>query len=448
MRITNSMMTNNILLNLNRNRKTMANYEEQMSSGKKIQKPSDNPIIAARALKLRTNVSEISQYKTNVKDALSWLEITEQAITNTTDMLQRINTLSNQGATGTLTAENRASIATEISELRDQIVNEANVSYAGRYVFGGYQTDKALVFDKPSTDSYAITEHFDSSDMETVKRVYDNGTGPAIHEVSRIRLGYSDVTDGASLASDMLGAGYTVEVIDSTTTTPLAYEPASTVPPTVHFLQDTGELIFNSGDQGTIETDFPTGFDFTYQKDGFAKNDLKPDHFFNSTNITTGDVYTVREEAMNYQISYSQSIQVNVMGESIFSPDMIRDLEEIVKQTNNIESTPAAGNPETINNLKKDLLGESYAKLLTTTDYYIENNSNVQAKVGGKVNRLDLTLSRLEEDELNFTDLLSENEDADVAETLIKFSAQEVVYNAALASSSKVIQNTLLDFLR
>ncbi len=448
MRITNSMMTNNILLNLNRNRKVMARYDEQMSSGKKIQKPSDDPIVAARALKLRTNVAEIAQYKTNAKDALSWLEITEQAITNTTDMLKRINALANQGATGTLTAENRASIATEISELKDQIVNEANVSYAGRYVFGGYQTDKALAFDKPSTDSYAITEHFDASDMETVKRVYDNGTGPAIHEVSRIRLGYSGVTDGTSLASDMIGSGYTVEVIDSTSSTPLAYEPASTVPPTVHLLKDTGELIFNAGDQGTLEADFPAGFDVTYQKDGFAKNDLKPDHFFDSTNITTGDVYTVSEEAMDYQISYSQGIQVNVMGGDVFSPDMIRDLEEIVKQTNSIESNPAAGDPEMMNELKKDLLGESYGKMLTTTNEYIENNSNVQAKIGGKVNRLNLTLSRLDEDELNFTDLLSENEDVDVAETLIKFSAQEVIYNAALASSSKVIQNTLLDFLR
>lgn len=426
----------------------MARYDEQMASGKKIQKPSDDPIVAARALKLRTNVSEIAQYKTNAKDALSWLGITEQAISNTTDMLQRINKLSNQGATGTLTAENRASIATEISELRDQIVNEANASYAGRYIFGGYQTDNSLVFDNPTTDSYAITEHFDTSDMETVKRVYDNGSGPAIHEVSRIRLGYSEVTDGTSLASDMIASGYNVEVIDSTSSTPLAYEPASTVPPTVHFLKDTGELIFNGGDEATIKADFPTGFDVTYQKDGFDKNDLKPDHFFNSTNMATGDVYTVREESMNYQISYSQSIQVNVMGEQVFSPDLIRDLEEIVKQTNDIRDNPPEGDEKMINDLKKDLLGGSYSKLLTTTDNYIENNSNIQAKVGGKVNRLELTLSRLQEDELNFTDLLSENEDVDAAEVLIKFSSQEIVYKAALASSSKIIQNTLLDFLR
>ena len=133
MRITNTMVTNNILLSVNKNRATMAEYEQQLATGKRIQKPSDDPIIAARALKFRTNISEISQYTTNANDAISWINVTEQAVTNTTTVMQRIHELAVQGSSGTLTAKNREGIISEVEQLREQIVNEGNVSYAGRF---------------------------------------------------------------------------------------------------------------------------------------------------------------------------------------------------------------------------------------------------------------------------------------------------------------------------
>ena len=61
MRITNKMMTNNVLHNINNNKNLLSTLENQYSTGKKIQKPSDDPIIAVRALKLRTNLSELNQ---------------------------------------------------------------------------------------------------------------------------------------------------------------------------------------------------------------------------------------------------------------------------------------------------------------------------------------------------------------------------------------------------
>lgn len=416
----------------------MSTYEEQLSTGKRIQKPSDDPIVAARTLKFRTNVSEIEQYKTNVNDALSWINVTEQAISNTTSIMKRINELSVQGSTGTLTAKNRESMMSEISQLKNQIVNEGNVSYAGRYIFTGFQTDNALIFPKNTAESYEITEHLQASDIETVDRVY----GDEIHKATRIRLGYTNI-----LESGVPGTipGFNVVAMDSTSTAPAAeaYAPPAAVPPalpTVHFLKDTGELIFNEADVASI----PTGnFDFVYQKDDFAKGDLKPDHYFDSTNLTTGSVFTKGPEAMNYQVSYSQDIQVNVMGYDFITVDLIRDLEELEAATNNI-----TGDGSLEDNLNQDLLGKKYAAMITKIDAHMQNNLNLQAKLGGKVNRLELTLDRLSEDNLNFTALLSENEDVDMAEVLVKFKSQEVVYQAALASSAKIIQPTLLDFLR
>lgn len=449
MRITSTMMTNNILLSLNKNRASLASLEEQMATGKKIQKPSDDPIVAARALKFRTNISEIDQYKTNTNDALSWLSVTEQAITNSTDIIKRISELAVQGASGTLTTKNRESMIEEIRQLRDQLVNEGNVSYAGRSVFTGFQTDKPLIYGTAdNTEIFAITEHLEAADMETVKRVY----GEEIHEVSRIRLGYTNMTEATVPATI---AGYTVRAMSSADTLssapPAAYEAYEPAVNEVHFLTDTGELIFNDANvQATVAPALPgdpelvpATFDFEYEKSSFKKFDIRPDHYFDTINLTTGNVFTVENEAMTYQVSYSQNIQVNVMGYEVVTNDLVRDLEEIIDSVVDISYDESL-----TDELKQDLLVEEFSVMIGKMDGHIQNNLNVTSLIGGKVNRLELTLSRLNEDNLNFTDLLSENEDVDMAETLIKFSAQEVVYNAALSSSSKIIQPTLLDFLR
>lgn len=432
MRITNTMMTNNILTNVNRNRKTMSIYEQQMSSGKKIQKASENPIIASRALKFRTTISQISQYKTNTEDAMSWLEVTEQSISNTTDILKRVRDLSVQGASDTLTTMNRDSIISELIELKEQLVNEGNVSYAGRYMFTGYQTDSSLVFNEPSTDTYDITESFSKDDIETLKRVYDGGTGSSeIHDVKRIRLGYSEMNGTAMTAI----AGLDISTMNSNSTAPQAYNPP---PGDVYFLEDTGELIFNTNDADTL-----ADFSITYQKSNFIKGDIKPDHYFEATNTTTGDVFSPDNEAMNYQVSYSQTLQVNEMGHDIISKDLVRDLEEIINHVRNIENDDSLEDA-----LKEDIIGESFTKLIGKMDTHIQNNLNITAKIGGKINRLELTVDRLSSDELNFTDLMSENENVDMAEVLIQFSSMEVVYNASLSASAKIIQPTLLDFIR
>ncbi len=438
MRITSSMMTNNILLSINKNRARMSTLEEQLATGKKIQKPSDDPIVAARALKFRTNVSEIKQYKTNTNDALSWLSVTEQAIKNTTDILKRVNELSVQASSDTLTFKNRQNAIAEIEQLKEQIVNEGNVSYAGRHVFTGYQTNKSLIYtSNEAAENFMISEDIEATNLETVQRVY----GDQIHDVSRIRLGYNTIKEAAPIAGTI--AGFTIIAMDSTETLsslpPGANEAFAPPVGTVHLLQDTGELIFNEGDTAAI----PANFTLDYEKNDFLKGDLRPDHYFNCTNETTGDVFTATNEAMNYQVSYSQSIQVNVMGYDVITADLVRDLEELIKDTKAIVDDGSLADE-----LRKDLLGDKFSKMIGKTQDHIQNNLNVTALIGGKVNRLDLTLSRLSEDNLNFTDLLSENEDVDMARTLIEFAAQEVVYNAALSSSAKIIQPTLLDFLR
>ena len=88
MRITNKIISNNSVTNINRNKVLEDKINTQLSTGSKISRPSDDPVVAIRALRLRTNLSQVNQYyKKNVPDAESWLDITESAITKVVDIV-------------------------------------------------------------------------------------------------------------------------------------------------------------------------------------------------------------------------------------------------------------------------------------------------------------------------------------------------------------------------
>lgn len=148
MRITNNMLINNMIGYINSNLGRMEKYQYQYASGKKIQVPSDNPVVAARALKLRTDVAEVEQYKRNVEDATSWLELTEDALAAIGDILQRARELAVDAANGGVkTPEDVRKTKEEIEQLKHQLVHIGNSTYSGRYIFSGYKTDKKLLND-------------------------------------------------------------------------------------------------------------------------------------------------------------------------------------------------------------------------------------------------------------------------------------------------------------
>ncbi|GAE87778.1 flagellar hook-associated protein FlgL [Acetivibrio straminisolvens JCM 21531] len=147
MRITNNMIVNNMINHIGKNLARMDKYQQMLATGKKITVPSDDPVVAARALKLRTDVAQIEQYKTNVKDAISWLEITESALRNVGDILQRARELAVQASSGTATEEDTRKIQQEVEQLRNQLIKLGNSTYAGRYIFSGFKTNTKLLND-------------------------------------------------------------------------------------------------------------------------------------------------------------------------------------------------------------------------------------------------------------------------------------------------------------
>lgn len=171
MRITNGMMMNTSKTNINANKVSVDRLNTQMSTQKKITKPSDNPLIAIKSLRLSTTLSQINQYyNNNIKDARSWMDVTETALTNMKDIFNDAYRLAVNGATDTLSDENRDTILTQLKSLSSQLYAETNAEYANRTVFSGYKTNSTVAFTDAAEASkarYEISEQLYARDLES-----------------------------------------------------------------------------------------------------------------------------------------------------------------------------------------------------------------------------------------------------------------------------------------
>jgi flagellar hook-associated protein 3 FlgL len=140
-RITTGMTQRNVLADLNRVNERLTRTQQKLASGREITRPSDDPFNASRALALRTSMESAQQYQRNIQDALGWQETAEIALSDITDAIHRAHELAVQGASDTAPIEARLAIAAEIDALIEEVKQNANTTYRGRYVFAGTATD-------------------------------------------------------------------------------------------------------------------------------------------------------------------------------------------------------------------------------------------------------------------------------------------------------------------
>lgn len=499
MRITTRMMTNNMLSNINKNKINMSKLEEQYSTGKKIQRPSDDPIIAVRALKLRTSITELDQYyEKNIPDAESWMDVTESALQNINQILKQINTYCVQGSSDTLTAKDRDSIVQNLGQLRDQIYQEGNANYAGRYVFTGFKTDSSLTFlEKTDNLKYNITESFTGQDIETVSRVtgayelsdfekdpavvtFDNP--PQLENIYRIKLSYDNLEN---TTIDSISYSLPVSKTESADQEPIkniktvsvndekAYQPEDGY---VNFIYETGELILSESLYEDLRT--ADKIELTYTKTSFEKGDLKPEHYFNCVMTDTKKpeenpiTFTKSKQEIQYEVNFNQRLTINTEASDAISHKIGRDIDDILKCVDDVINTENKirevekrledGNldQDTITRynkmleqlnteltLRKEVMQKAFARGITSSSKEQDRVNVAVADQGSRQYRLRLTENRLSSQRVDFTELLSKNEDADIVDTIINFNSAYMIYTASLSASSRLVQNSLLDFL-
>ncbi|MDR0339365.1 MAG: flagellar biosynthesis protein FlgL [Desulfovibrio sp.] len=144
MRVTQGIMYSSFLNNMNR---TLGDYMEtniQSSSQKRVNRPSDDPVAAGRILSTRSRLSTIGTYDENIQTAKGWLSIAESVLVSgqgsVGDILGRLQVLANQGATGTITSENRLEISSELRQLFEQLISVANTPFGASHLFSGHKT--------------------------------------------------------------------------------------------------------------------------------------------------------------------------------------------------------------------------------------------------------------------------------------------------------------------
>lgn len=301
MRVTNSMMANNLNYNLNQNLRRLERIQTWLSTTKYINRPSDDPSGIVNTLRYTSYITEAGEYLSKIAEARNFLNSTDSALANVTEILHRANELTIQGINGTSSAAAREAIAAEMRQLQEQIGVIANTTFGTKHIFAGTNITEAPLQDDPMVPGAKI---WTGNDSEMYLEI---GVGTTIPINSTIR-----------------------------------------------------EVFFNSD----------------------------PDN-----------------------------------------PGIYQLLEKIAVDLEN----------EDVAALSQDL-----GLIQERLDGIVQE----RAVIGAKVNRLDLQETRLENTRINYEELLSKNQDADLAEVIMQLKMQESVYRASLAAGARIIMPSLVDFLR
>ncbi|MGE7927678.1 flagellar hook-associated protein FlgL [Lysinibacillus xylanilyticus] len=306
MRVTQSMLSSNMLRNLNTSYSKMSKYQDMLDSGSVISRPSDDPVVAVKGMGYRVDLDKNQQYQRNLRDANTWLDTTDEALDQVGDALKRVKELIVQAANDTNTTDDRQKINAEMQHIKEQLRDIANTKVGENYIFSGTHTNQPLYTDKTGPQNPAITT---------------GGQKPI--EIN--------VFDGISMNINTPGAD-----------------------------------LFND-------------------IDGFM------------THVTT----LLESGATGAEIGDALGLEVT-----------------------------------------------SGASKIPGLDSVYESTLTARADVGARQNRVEMMENRLSLQEINVTKQLSKNEDTDYAKTITDMVTQESIHQAALSVGAKIIQQTLVDFIR
>lgn len=367
MRVTNKMMSTGMLNNIMSNKADMNTKFNQYATGQKIQKPSEDPVVAIRSLKYRANLTQVTQYlKKNVEDAYNWMEVTESALNSMTSLLTDITEYVVQGSNDTYEVIDRDSISSQLQQYKEELYGMLNTDNAGRYVFSGYRTDTTVTYlSEDSSKKYTITEPLTFENMYEKQYVtgcasyeagkdaeyYASNFAPTNASVYCLNLGYKDL--------DKEELTFTYVAADGTANT-LTLNPCQSSDTDVYdftdtdgvkFIADTGQIIFSQDMYDTLRT--AKSITTEYQKSEFEVGDVRPEMYYDCTAVgivknpdgtvtEIGDTINYsrpEEQDIKYNISTSQSLKVNTLANQTLNSSYARALDNIMEAVDNAYDT-------------------------------------------------------------------------------------------------------------
>lgn len=248
LRITQNSMNRTQMDGLNTSLGRLQKTQEQLTTGKRISRPSDDPVGTVSALRFRSQQSQIDQFGENITDGLARLTTADNALTSTLNMVQRVRTLAVAAANGTNGPQQREAYAKEIREIRAGIIQQANAQYADQPVFGG-TTPGDHAFD-PTTGTFV------GNSFSVVRQVTDapGDAGQVNVAVNGVNAFGTTLQDGGALdalakaieSGDQAGMSAGIGAVDNMQNDML--DVASTVGARVNRLKGLEELNGRSSD--------------------------------------------------------------------------------------------------------------------------------------------------------------------------------------------------------
>lgn len=139
-RVTQRMLVQDSLGSLQAGLGRLAKVQEQLSTGRILNRPSDSPTDTTAAMRIRSSIADQEQYARNAADGLGWLGQIDSTLATVTDQVRRARDLGIQGRDAALGPVARAGLATEVEQLREAVRSATNATYLDRPVFGGITT--------------------------------------------------------------------------------------------------------------------------------------------------------------------------------------------------------------------------------------------------------------------------------------------------------------------
>lgn len=405
MRVTQSMLSNSNLKYISKNYDRLGTIQDQLMTGKKITKPSDDPVVAMKGMRYRTQVVEVKQFQRNLNEAFTWMDNADAALEETTQVLHRIRELTVQASNDSYDPVARANISKEIEKLQEHLVSLAETKVGDSYIFNGTDTSNSPI----------NTNEIDMDMSKFVDWMKVPGNIPKEYEISFQGQTYKyNVTSGDFIVEPMVDIKNPAYAADPTN------EPETITKPTASINIDPSTGKIKHRNLEALE-----------HRDGelveVSKelNDTKNLVLSKSTSVSS-NTQDVRIEVMK-----GVTIPINIRSQNAYSTNLFGGIESIKKMLNDPTTT-----------------GTDITKALNNIDAMTNDVVATRAELGAQVNRVEMVNDRLLQQEVVAKQTLSDNEDIDFEQVIIDLTVQESLHRASLAVGARIIQPTLMDFLR
>lgn len=394
MRVTTRMLTQHTAANIMANADAMQQTQRQLATGKRLLRPGDDPAGAAVGVRLRSQNLRDEQYLRNIEQSRSWLDTTDSVLGDIGELLGRARELSVQASTGTMGAGDTAQIAEEINAIRNQIISSLNRTVdVDQHMFSGQMTGTAPISVDPTT---GIATYVGATGV-VLPNPTDLTPANGIDQV----LATSPLTSRGSYSITVsINSGQatvtTTRIADGKTESQTVGIPgAGSAPVPVEFASLGLNLVVNE-------------------------------------NLTTNGAlnsFEVDGVGLARDIAPGSTLDVNVSAGSLIP--LLAQLKTLHTALVNGTGANSAANT-------------AIGALDVATDRVL----SLRAQVGAKTNHIEFAQARREAMQIEGNRRLSVNEDIDLTEALTRLTAQQTIYKASLEVGSRVMQNSLLDFLR